>query len=175
VNVSDHYLQDIRIQFRKLKELAEGAIAQLTDEQLVASTSDESNSVAIIVRHLAGNLRSRFTDFLTSDGEKPDRKRDLEFEMPPGTSRETVMAGWDLGFSRLDTALAQLTGDDLLRDISIRGERHSVMQALHRSLSHLAYHTGQIVALAKQLRGAEWRTLSIPRGQSEQFNGPRRF
>lgn len=169
------YLDDLKIQFRKLKELAEGAVAQLSDDQLFASNGAESNSVAIVMRHVAGNLRSRFTDLLTTDGEKPDRKRDLEFEMPEDTSRETVMAGWDLGFARLHQALDALTPADLLRDIYIRGERHSVMQALNRALAHLAYHTGQIVAFAKQHRGDQWRTLSIPRGQSEQFTGPRRF
>jgi Protein of unknown function (DUF1572) len=169
------YLEDMKAQFHKLKELAEGAIAQLTDEELFAPTGIESNSVAIVVRHMGGNLRSRFTEFLTTDGEKPDRQRDQEFEMPEGTSRETVMAGWALGFARLDQALDQLTPSDLLRDVYIRGQRHSVLQALNRALAHLGYHTGQIVALAKQHRGAQWRTLSIPRGQSEQFNGLRRF
>src|SRR4051812_40881480 len=169
------YLEDVTTQFRKLKELAEGAIAQLSDDELFASTDVESNSIAIVMRHVGGNLRSRFTDFLTSDGEKPDRKRDQEFELPDGTSRETVVAGWDLGFSRLDAALRQLTPDDLMRTVYIRGERHTVIQALNRALAHLAYHAGQIVAFAKQQRGAQWRTLSIPRGQSEQFTGPRRF
>jgi uncharacterized damage-inducible protein DinB len=169
------YLEDLKTQVHKLKELAEGAIAQLSDDELFASTGIESNSVAIVMRHVAGNLRSRFTDFLTSDGEKPDRRRDLEFEMPEGTSRETVVAAWDLGFARFDQAIDQLTPSDLVRDVFIRGQRHSVMQALNRAISHLAYHTGQIVAFAKQHRGAQWRTLSIPRGQSEQFNGMRRF
>src|SRR3954467_14990349 len=169
------YLEDITIQFGKLKELADGAVAQLTDLELFAPTGVESNSIAIVMRHVAGNLRSRFTDFLTSDGEKPDRHRDLEFEMPEGTSRETVIAGWDLGFARLSEAVGQLTPADLLREIHIRRERHTVMQALNRALAHLAYHTGQIVAFAKQHRGAQWRTLSIPRGQSEQFGGARRF
>jgi len=175
MDAAAHYLEDITIQCRKLKELADGAVAQLTDQQLFAPTGTESNSIAIVMRHVAGNLRSRFTDFLTSDGEKPDRKRDLEFELPEGTSRETVIADWDLGFARLSETLAQLTPADLLRDVHIRGERYSVMQALNRALAHLAYHTGQIVAFGKQHRGAQWRTLSIPRGQSEQFNGPRRF
>jgi hypothetical protein len=175
MDVAASYLEDMRVQFRKLKELAEGAIGQLSDEELFASNGVESNSIAIVMRHVAGNLRSRFTDFLTTDGEKPDRKRDLEFEIPEGTSRETVLAGWDLGFARLNQALDALSPADLLRDISIRGERHSVMQALNRALAHLAYHTGQIVAFAKQHRGAQWRTLSIPRGQSEQFTGQRRF
>jgi uncharacterized protein DUF1572 len=169
------YLHDMKVQFRRLKELAEGAIAQLSDQELFAPNGVESNSIAIVMRHVGGNLRSRFTDFLTTDGEKPDRHRDQEFEMPEGTSRATVIAGWDLGFARLDQALAQLTPADVLRDVYIRGERLSVLQALNRALAHLGYHTGQIVAFAKQHRAAEWRTLSIPRGQSEQFNGLRRF
>jgi hypothetical protein len=165
MDVAAHYLQDIRIQFGKLKELAEGAVAQISDEQLLASSDEESNSIANVMRHLAGNLRSRFTDFLTTDGEKPDRNRDLEFETLPDTSRATVMAAWNLGFSRLESTLAQLTPDDLMRDVYIRGERHTVVQALNRSVIHLAYHVGQIVAFAKQLRGSEWRTLSIPRAR----------
>lgn len=171
-----HYLSDIRVQFTKLKEMAEGAVAQLSDEDLFASNGEESNSIAIIMRHVGGNLRSRFTDFLTTDGEKPDRHRDEEFEIPADTSRETVVAGWDVGFARLQQALGALTPDDAMRDVYIRGQRHTVIEALNRSFQHTAYHIGQIVAFAKQRRGAQWRTLSIPRGQSEQFNAslPRR-
>ena len=165
-----HYLSDIRVQFTKLKEMAEGAVAQLSDEDLFASNGEESNSIAIIMRHVGGNLRSRFTDFLTTDGEKPDRHRDEEFEIPADTSRETVVAGWDVGFARLQQALGALTPDDAMRDVYIRGQRHTVIEALNRSFQHTAYHIGQIVAFAKQRRGAQWRTLSIPRGQSEQFN-----
>jgi uncharacterized damage-inducible protein DinB len=175
MDAAAHYLQDMTVQFRKLKDLADKAITQLPDEELFASTGDESNSIAIVMRHVAGNLRSRFTDFLTTDGEKPDRKRDGEFEMPPGTSRETLAADWEAGFARLETALAQLTPADLLREVAIRGERHTVVQALNRALAHLGYHVGQIVGFARQHRGANWRTLSIPRGQSDSFNGPRRF
>jgi hypothetical protein len=163
-------LSDIRVQFGKLKEQAEAAVAQLSDEDLFASNGDESNSVAIVMRHVGGNLRSRFTDFLTTDGEKPDRHRDQEFEVPPGTSRETVIAGWDVGFARLQQALDALAPADLVREVYIRGQRHTVIEALNRSLTHTASHVGQIVAFAKQRRGAQWRTLSIPRGQSEQFN-----
>ena len=175
MDAGTHYLEDIRVQVAKLKVLAEGAVAQVTDEQLFQCIDQESNSIAIVMRHIGGNLRSRFTDFLTTDGEKPDRQRDGEFGMPPGASRETVAAGWNAGFACLDSALCELTAADLLRDVTIRGERHTVMQALNRALAHLAYHVGQIVALAKHLRGSDWRTLSIPRGRSEQFNGLRRF
>jgi uncharacterized protein DUF1572 len=175
MDVAAHYLADLRAQVEKLKKLAEDAIAQVTDEELFRSLDPESNSLAIIMRHVAGNLKSRFSDFLTTDGEKPDRHRDAEFELPAGTSRETVVADWDLGFSRLLATLRELPPDAVLRHVSIRGRDHSVVEALDRALAHLAYHTGQIVFLAKHLRGSNWRALSIPRGQSEQFKGPRRF
>lgn len=170
MDASARYLEELAAQIDKQKKLAEGAIAQLGDEQLFQAIDPESNSVAIIMRHVAGNLRSRFTDFLTTDGEKPNRNRDAEFEMPEGTTRETVEADWENGFRALKTAVAGLRPDDLARDVFIRGERHSVLQALQRSITHLAYHVGQIVFLAKHLRSANWRTLSIPRGASEAFN-----
>jgi hypothetical protein len=173
VDPAAHGLEDLAVQFQKMRSLAEGAIAQVSDEELFRQIDVESNSIATIMRHVAGNLRSRFTDFLTTDGEKPDRNRDGEFEMPPGTTRETVIAHWDLGFSRLERALGGLTRADLVRDVQIRGERLTVLQALHRALAHTSMHIGQIVLLAKHLRGSHWRTLSIPRGQSDQFTGPR--
>jgi len=151
------------------KALADRAIAQVSDDELFRAIDEESNSIAVIMRHVGGNLRSRFTDFLTSDGEKPDRNRDGEFEVPSGTTRETVVSDWDSGFARLLGALRELTSSDLLRDVYIRGERHTVVQALDRSITHLAYHVGQIVFLAKHLRASNWRTLSIPRGQSNAF------
>jgi hypothetical protein len=163
MDAAAHYLQDVTAQFRKLKDLAEKAIAQLPDEGLFAATGEESNSIAIVMQHVSGNLRSRFTDFLTTDGEKPDRKRDGEFEIPSGTSREAVIAGWDAGFARLEATLAQLTPDDVLKEVYIGGKRHSVIEALNRALAHLAYHVGQIVAFAKQHRGSKWQTLTIPR------------
>src|SRR5262245_32290832 len=157
------YIDDVRDQFRKLKKLAEGALAQISDEQLHATIDDESNSVAIIMKHEAGNLRSRFTDFLTTDGEKADRNRDGEFEIDVPPDRAAVMADWDRGWSVLFAALDALKADDLLRDVYIRGERHSVIQALDRQLTHHAYHVGQIVFLAKHLNSTTWKTLSIPR------------
>jgi hypothetical protein len=159
---AEAYLIDVRVQFAKMKTLAEGAIAQVSDEQLLISLDPESNSLAVIMKHMAGNLRSRFTDFLTSDGEKPDRNRDGEFEVDAAT-REQILADWESGWTVLFAALAPLTADDLLRDVFIRGERHSVIQALDRQLTHHSYHVGQIVFLAKHLRSAEWKTLSIPR------------
>ena len=170
-----HYLEDLGAQFTSLKKLADEAVAQLGDEELFRSIDAESNSVAVIMRHVAGNLRSRFTDFLTTDGEKPDRDRDGEFEMPAGTTRETIEADWENGFRLLRSALASLGPDDLMKDVFIRGERHTVLRALQRSVLHLASHVGQIVLLAKHLRGPQWRTLSIPRGQSRQFTGERKF
>jgi Protein of unknown function (DUF1572) len=157
------YLDDVRDQFRKLKKLAEGAIAQAQDDDLYVTLDEEANSIAIVMRHMAGNLRSRFTDFLTTDGEKPDRNRDGEFELDKPLTRSQVMADWESGWTRLFATLDSLTTDDLLRDVFIRGERHSVIQALDRQLTHHAYHVGQIVLLAKHFRSSEWKTLSIPR------------
>lgn len=163
MDLGRHFLDEVIAQVEAHKRLADRAVAQVTDEELFRTIDEESNSIAIVMRHVAGNLRSRFTDFLTTDGEKPDRHRDGEFERPAGTTRETVIADWDRGFSRLLATLHELRPDDLLRDVFIRGERHSVVQALGRALMHLAYHIGQIVFLAKHLRSSEWRTLSIPK------------
>jgi hypothetical protein len=174
MDLGPHYLEDVIVQFQKLKALGDQAIAQVSDDELFKAIDDESNSIAIVMRHVGGNLRSRFTDFLTTDGEKPDRQRDREFEVPEGSTRAAVTADWDSGFSRALATLRALTPADLLKDIHIRGERLSVVQALHRAMTHLAYHVGQIVFEAKHLRASNWRTLSIPRGQSEQFKGPRR-
>ncbi|PYR93076.1 MAG: hypothetical protein DMF84_10755 [Acidobacteria bacterium] len=165
MDLGRHYLDDVISQIEKQKSLADRAIAQVTDQELFRTIDAESNSIAIVMRHVAGNLRSRFTDFLTTDGEKPDRHRDGEFEMPAAATRETVVADWDSGFSRLLAALRELRPEDLLRDVSIRGERHSVVQALDRAITHLAYHVGQIVFLAKHLRSSTWRTLSIPKAR----------
>ena len=169
MNASAEYLSDLLAQIDKHKKLAEGAVAQLADEDLFRVIDPESNSVGIVMRHVSGNLRSRFTDFLTSDGEKPDRHRDGEFEVPEGTTRETIQADWDNAFRAFRSTVAALTPEDLSREVSIRGERLSVVQALQRAITHLAYHVGQVVFLAKHLRSSRWRTLSIPRGQSETF------
>jgi hypothetical protein len=170
-----HYRDDVIVQFEKLKTLTDKAIAQVSDEELFRTTDSESNSIATIMRHMSGNLRSRFTDFLTTDGEKPDRRRDGEFEMPQGITRQAALDEWEKGFAILFASLQSLTAEDLLRAVSIRGERMTVVQALNRALTHIASHAGQIVWLAKHLRGSNWQTLSIPRGQSEQANIPRRF
>ncbi len=168
-NPADLFVQDIRIQARKLKELADKAIAQVRDEDLTVILDPESNSIAMIVQHLAGNLRSRWTDFLTSDGEKPDRNRDDEFEAHDNTTRAGLLAAWDAGWGCLFSTLDGLTAEDLGKTVPIRSEPHSVVQAVNRGLTHAAYHVGQIVLLAKHFASADWKTLSIPRRQSQQF------
>lgn len=169
LRLTNSYLEDSLSLFRYYKKLVEGAMAQVPDEQLSAVLNDEMNSIAIIVNHMASNMRSRWTDFLTTDGEKPGRNRDREFSEAP-RSREALMNLWNEGWDFLLTALEPLSDADLTRTITIRGEPHSVMQAINRQMAHYAYHCGQIVFLAKQFRGREWNSLSIPRGQSASFN-----
>lgn len=169
-SIALHFLDEISRQFRGHKRLGEGAIAQVKDDELFLTLDPESNSTAIIVKHLAGNMRSRFTDFLTTDGEKPDRHRDQEFELAAGTTRDELMRWWEQGWSCLFTALDSLKPIDLMRTVYIREEPHTVLQALNRQIAHYAFHIGQIVFLAKHLRSSEWKTLSVPRGQSEEFN-----
>jgi hypothetical protein len=163
------YLQDSIALFLHYKKLADGAMAQVSDAQLYVSPDPESNSIAVIVKHLAGNMCSRWSDFLTSDGEKPWRNRDCEFEAPPET-REALLTMWEEGWATLFSALAPLTESDLSRTVTIRGEAHSVMQAINRQMAHYPYHCGQIVFLAKHLQHENWKSLSVPRGQSQQFN-----
>jgi hypothetical protein len=169
VDLAAHYLDEARRQFRGHKRMAEGAMAQLRDEDFFVTLDPESNSVAILVKHLAGNMRSRFTDFLTTDGEKPDRFRDHEFELNPATTRADVMQWWEEGWSRVFSALDALKPDDVMRAVTVRGQHHTVLQAINRQIAHYAQHTGQIVFLVKHLRSGEWKTLSIPRGKSEEF------
>jgi hypothetical protein len=163
------HVEDSLSLFRYYKKLGEGAMAQVTDEQLFVALDPEMNSVALIVKHIAGNMRSRWTDFLISDGEKPDRNRDSEFEEPP-TTRAALMEMWESGWVCLFKALEPLSESDAGRTVMIRGEAHSVMQAINRQLAHYPYHIGQIVFLAKHLQSAQWKSLSVPRGQSGQFN-----
>ena len=162
------YLQDIARAFRNYKALGERAMAQVSDENLHALVDPDANSIAIIVKHVGGNLRSRFTDFLTTDGEKPTRNRDDEFEVPVETSRTEVLGWWETGWAATLTAIDGLTADDLDRTIQIRGEAFLVVEALSRSITHTAYHVGQIVMMAKHLAGPHWATLSIPKGQSKE-------
>jgi len=163
------HLEDSLAIFRQYKKLAEGAMAQVTDEQLFEALDQEMNSIAIIVKHMTGNMRSRWTDFLTSDGEKPDRHRDSEFIDPPA-SRETLMKAWEDGWNCLFSALTPLTDADLGRTVTIRSEPHSVMQAVNRQIGHYALHVGQIVFLAKHLQSANWKSLSVPRNKSADYN-----
>lgn len=163
------FLEDSLELFRYYKGLAERAVAQVSDEQLFTALDAESNSIAIILKHMAGNMRSRWTDFLTSDGEKPDRDRDSEFVAPPAT-REALMRVWEDGWSRLFAALEPLSDADLSRAVTIRGEPHSVMQAVNRQVAHYALHVGQVVFLAKHLAGERWESLSVPRNRSAEFN-----
>ena len=164
------YLDEARRALRGHKRLAEGAIGQLRDDELFVQIDPEANSVAILMKHIAGNIRSRLADFLISDGEKPDRHRDREFEISPETTRAQLMDMWENGWKIAFDTLASLQPEDLERRVTIRGEPYTALQALHRAVAHYVYHVGQIVFLAKHFRGAEWQTLSIPRGKSEEFN-----
>jgi len=166
---STSYLRDSLSLFRYYKKLTERAMEQVTDEQLFAVLDGEMNCIAIIVKHLVGNMRSRWTDFLVSDGEKPDRKRDTEFEAPPETRAE-LMKMWEQGWDYVFNALEPLSDADIERTVPIRGEAHSVMQAINRQIAHYAYHCGQIVFLAKHLQAKQWKALTVPRGKSEDFD-----
>jgi len=163
------YLKDSISLLYYYKKLAEGAMAQVTDQHLFEALDEEMNSIAIMVKHMAGNMRSRWTDFLTSDGEKPDRNRDREFVDPP-TSRAPLMKMWEEGWRSVFSALEPLSERDIARKVTIRGEDHSVMQAVNRQIAHYAYHCGQIVFLAKHFQHADWKSLSIPRNKSAEFN-----
>lgn len=165
-----HFLADAVKMFRNQKRLGEKAMAQLSDEDLFRAIDAESNSVAVIVKHLAGNMRSRWTDFLTADGEKPTRDRDSEFVLGEGTTRAEVLRWWEDGWSVVFAAVEPLRPEDLMRAVSIRGEPHTVVEAVNRQIAHYAQHVGQIIFLAKHLRSSEWQTLSIARGESGAFN-----
>ena len=163
------YLQDSLVVLRVYKSLGERAMAQVSDEHLQLAIDPQSNSIAIIVKHLAGNMRSRWTDFLATDGEKPDRNRDSEFEALPAT-RAALMELWETGWRCVFAALEPLKDSDLERTVYIRNEPHSVMQAINRQVAHYALHIGQIIFLAKHLQSSRWVSLSIPRGKSGDFN-----
>jgi hypothetical protein len=163
------YLEDSLAVLRYYKKLGERAMDQVEDERLFAALDGEANSIAIIVKHITGNMRSRWTDFLTTDGEKPDRNRDGEFVDPPPT-REALLKDWEDGWQRVFDALEPLTDGDLTRTVTIRGEPHSVMQAVNRQVAHYAHHVGQIVLLAKHFACDRWQSLSVPRNKSAEFN-----
>jgi len=168
-SIIENYHLDALQSFRNYKKLAERAIEQISDEDFATTIDAESNSVALIVKHVAGNLRSRWTDFLTSDGEKDFRNRDAEFEMT-GDTRESLMKFWEEGWKTLFENIEPLTVEDFSKTVSIRGEPHTIAEAINRQLTHYAYHIGQIVFLAKHLKSSEWKTLSVPRNKSGQFN-----
>ncbi len=164
-----HYLEEARRQMRGHKRMGEAAMSQLRDQDFFVTLDSEANSIAVLVKHLAGNMRSRFTDFLTSDGEKPDRFRDREFELTSSTTRTEVTQWWEEGWACVFSAIDPLKPEDVMRTVTIRGEPHTVLQAINRQIAHYAQHIGQIVFLAKHFRSNEWKTLSIPRGKSEEF------
>ena len=172
--IGSQYLDEVFRGLRGHKRLADDAIAQLNEEQFFALAGPEGNSVAVIVKHMAGNMRSRFTDFLISDGEKPDRNRDQEFIVASAAGREEILRAWEQHWQLVFDTINSLQPVDLDRTVTIRHQPHSVLQALNRAALHLAYHSGQIVFLAKHWKGAEWKSLSVPKGQSEQVNAAMR-
>ncbi len=164
------YLDDVIARFRGLQSLANGAIAQLEGDELFRVFSEGGNSVAHLMKHVAGNMVSRWSDFLTSDGESATRNRDAEFEIDDGDDGDFLRAAWDQSWQTLLVTLESLTPDDLEKEVLIRGEAHSVIEAINRQIAHYGMHVGQIVLLAKQFRGADWKSLSIPKGRSREFN-----
>ena len=168
LNIS--YLEDVVARLQELKKLAEGAIAQIEQEQLFQTWDEETNSIAITIKHLAGNMRSRWKDFLTSDGEKPDRNRDSEFIVEAADNPESLLARWQEGWNDLFEALGSLTPEDLNRTVFIRKQPHTVYQAINRQLIHYGTHVGQIVFMAKHLAAGHWKSLSVPRGGSQELN-----
>ena len=163
---AQNYLDDARKAMRAYKKLAEKAFDQLKDDEYFVTLDDESNSVAVVMKHIAGNMISRWTDFLTTDGEKPDRNRDYEFVILPDTTKDDMRAFWERGWQCVFDALDPLQVEDLDKQVYIRGEAHTVVQAINRQLMHYAYHIGQIVFLAKHFRATDWQTLSMPRNRS---------
>lgn len=168
--LGQHYLADALQTFRDYKKLAERAFAQIGKADFFKTLDEESNSIAVNVKHMAGNMISRWTDFLTTDGEKPERDRDIEFVMLPGTTKDELVAYWEQGWERVFEAVGPLQPDDLMRTVTIRGQEHTVIQAINRQLAHYAYHTGQIVYLAKHFKSTDWQSLSVPRNKSAAFN-----
>jgi hypothetical protein len=166
----EQYLADVISSFRAYKKLAEKALAQVSDDELFATVDDESNSIAVIMKHMAGNMISRWTDFLTTDGEKPDRNRDMEFVITPDSTKEDLFSYWNRGWQTVIAALKPLSEADFDKRVLIRGQEHSIIEAVNRQMTHYAYHIGQIVFLAKHFRGSDWKSLSIPRNRSAAFN-----
>ena len=169
-SVGEHFLEDALKSFRDYKKLAERAFEQVDEADLLRTIDDESNSIAVNMKHMAGNMLSRWTDFLTSDGEKPNRERDLEFVILPDTTKADLVAYWQKGWRCVFDAVEPLTAGDLMRIVKIRGQDHTVVQAINRQIAHYAYHVGQIVYLAKHFKSSDWQTLSVPKNKSAQFN-----
>ena len=169
-SLATHYLEDSIASLRAYKKLAEKALDQLSEDEFFITLDAEGNSVAVIMKHMAGNMFSRWTDFLTTDGEKPNRNRDMEFVIEPTTSKDDLIDFWQRGWQCVFEALEPLRAEDLGKKVMIRGEEHTVIQAINRQLMHYANHIGQIVFLAKHFRSAEWKSLSIPRNRSAEFN-----
>jgi uncharacterized protein DUF1572 len=168
--IEQQYLDDAHLQLRKLKAQADKAIAQIRDEDLFALIDPNANSIALIMKHIAGNMRSRWTGFLTSDGEKPDRNRDAEFERQSDDTREKILSRWDAAWKLTLDTIASLAPEDLDKTVFIRGEAHSALEAINRQVMHYAAHVGQIVLLAKHYAGSGWNSLSIPKGKSRDFD-----
>jgi hypothetical protein len=164
------YLPGAISELRKYRRLAEAALRQVPEDRLFTAIGPESNSIALVMKHIAGNMRSRWTNFLSTDGEKADRERDNEFEIEPGDDAASIRRKWDHGWELLFAALEPLTEADVSRTVAIRGEPHTVMEAIQRQLTHYAYHIGQIVFLARHAAGERWHSLSIPKGQSKTFD-----
>ena len=168
-NPSQHYIDSARAEFKKLKALGDGAFAQLESTHFHYKPDTESNSIAIIIQHISGNMISRWTDFLTTDGEKPTRDRDREFEEME-QDKDALLHSWEAGWKVFNDTLGSLNGDDMIKEVTIRDEKHTVIQAINRQLTHYGYHIGQIVYLAKLVRSSDWKTLSIAKNRSEEFN-----
>jgi hypothetical protein len=167
--IREHYLKDAILQLKKSKHLVDRALSQVSDEQFFQVIDPHSNSIAIMVKHLAGNMRSRWTDFLTTDGEKSDRYRDREFEIEPFDTRERLLERWESGWETAVNSISTLEWKDLEKTVTIRGEPHTVIEAINRQLTHYAYHAGQIVFLARHFAGDNWQWLSIPKGKSTAY------
>ncbi len=169
-SLAKHYLEESLRSFRSYRKLAEKAFAQVSDEEFFVTLDAESNSIAVIIKHMTGNMFSRWTDFLTTDGEKPTRQRDMEFVITPETTRADLLEVWERGWQCVFDAIEPLQPEDLSRKVFIRGEEHTVLEAINRQQTHYASHIGQIIFLAKHLKSSEWKTLSIPRNRSAEFN-----
>lgn len=169
-SLAKQYLEDALSNFRAYKKLAERGLEQASDEEFFVSLDEEGNSLAVIVKHMVGNMLSRWTEFLTTDGEKPDRNRDLEFVITPQTTRAELITEWERGWNCVFNAIESLQPEDLMKTVLIRGEAHTVVNAINRQMTHYGYHIGQIVFLAKHFKSTGWKSLSIPRNRSGEFN-----